>query len=320
MTRSASLRSNSASSVRLPEHLHSPFSIFLQSLDETLSANTRAAYRRDVQRYLEFLDAQGVGSLEEVGPHHVLGLVEKLQKQGLSAASLARNSSSVRQFHRFLQTHGLCHGNPAERVTTAVPVRQPVNVLSPSEASRLVETAREDHPLGLRDRAILELLYASGITASELIQLEDRDVLPESALVRILGKRARQRTVPIGEPAVKALSRYADQARPELLKLNADDVSMFFLSARGRALSRMSVWKIIKSAARAAGIEREVSPHTLRHTFAAHLVEGGADMRDVQQLLGHASMSTTLVYGSHTETAEVEAARRPARDHERDGV
>ena len=299
MTRSASLGHNSASPARLPEHLHSPFLIFLQSL-ETLSVNTSAAYRRDVQRYLEFLDAQGVSSLEEVGPDHVHGLLEKLQNQGLSTASLARNTSSVRQFHRFLQARNLCRRNPAERLTTAGPVRQSPDFLSIVEAKRLVESARGDHPLELRDRAMLELLYASGMTASELIQLNERDLLPQSGLVRILGKGARKRTVPIGEPAVEALSRYANGARPELLSVNPDDISVFFLNARGRALSRMSVWKIIKSAARAAGIQREVSPHTLRHTFAAHLVDGGGDVRDVQQLLGHASMSTTLIYGSHT--------------------
>ncbi len=300
MTRSASPGHSSASPIRLPEHLRSPFLIFLQSLDETLSVNTRAAYRRDVQRYLKFLDAQGVSSLEEVGPDHVHGLLEKLQNQGLSTASLARNTSSVRQFHRFLQAHDLCRRNPAERITTVVPIRRSLDFLSLAEAKRLVETAREDHPVGLRNRAILELLYASGITASELIQLDRRDVLLESALVRIPGKGARERTVPIGEPAVESLSRYADHARPELNRLNPDDVSTFFLSVRGRALSRMSVWKIIKSAARAAGIQRKVSPQTLRHTFAAHLVDGGGDVRDVQQLLGHASMSTTLIYGSHT--------------------
>ncbi len=300
MTRSASPGHSSASPIRLPEHLRSPFLIFLQSLDETLSVNTSAAYRRDVQRYLEFLDAQGVSSLEEVGPDHVHGLLEKLQNQGLSTASLARNTSSVRQFHRFLQTRNLCHRNPAERITTVVPIPRSLDFLSIAEAKRLVETAREDHPVGLRNRALLELLYASGITASELIQLNEHDVLPQSGLVRIPGKGARERTVPIGEPAVESLRRYADHARPELHRLNPDDVRTFFLSVRGRALSRMSVWKIIKSAARAAGIQRKVSPQTLRHTFAAHLVDGGGDVRDVQQLLGHASMSTTLIYGSHT--------------------
>lgn len=299
MTRSASPGDNSPSPVPLPEHLRFPFSIFLQSLDETLSVNTSAAYRRDVQRYLEFLDYLGVRSLEEIGPDHVHGLLEKLQEQGLSAASLARNASSIRQFHRFLQTHDLCLRNPAEHVASVKPIRQSPDFLSIAEAKRLVEAARGDHPLDLRDRAILELLYASGMTASELIQLNDCDVLPQSGLVRILGKGARERTVPIGEPAVESLNRY-HRARPGLLGLNSDNISVFFLNARGRALSRISVWKIIKSAARTARIQREVSPHTLRHTFAAHLVDGGGDVRDVQQLMGHASMSTTLIYGPHT--------------------
>ena len=308
MTRSASLNRNRVTAAGLPAHLHSPFTIFLQSLDQTLSANTVAAYRRDVLRYLQFLSDRGVNDLEEVGPDHVRGLIESLRHQGLTAASVARNTSSVRRFHRFLQARDLCHRDPTERLVTAASSRRAPDILSHEEAVRVVEAATEPGPLGMRDQAILELLYGSGMTVSELIVLRTDDLLLGSALVRILGKGARQRTVPIGEPAVAALDRYLSRARPELLRPATDDLGVFFLSARGRALSRMSVWKTIKSAARTAGIERAVSPRTLRHTFAAHLVDGGGDLRDVQQLLGHASVSTTLIYGSHS--AEVVDAYR----------
>jgi len=301
MTRSASQKSDSASPAQqLPEHLLSPFSIFLQSLDPSLSDNTKAAYSHDVLRYLEYLDAQGVNGFEEVGPEHVGGLIDHLHDQGLSPSSLSRNASSVRQFHRFLQTHGLCHHDPAQRLATVQPItpRSP-DILSVAEARRLVESVREVDPLGLRNRTILEVLYASGMTASELVRGRVDDVLLEQGMVHILGKAARQRTVPIGEPAIDALSCYLHDARPELLKLNAADSDLLFLNARGRELSRMSVWKIIKSAARVAGIGREISPHTLRHTFAAHMVSGGADVRDVQHLLGNVTMSAILPHGAH---------------------
>lgn len=312
MTRSASPKSHSASPIQqLPEHLLSPFSIFLQSLDPSLSDNTKAAYRRDVLRYLEYLEAQSVNSFEEVGPEHVRGLIDHLRNQGLSASSLNRNTSSVRQFHRFLQTHGLCHHDPAQRVATTQPAtpRSP-NILSEAEARRLVEAMHRVDPLGLRNRAILEVLYASGVTASELVRMRVGDVLLKQGMVHILGKAARQRTVPMGEPAIDALSCYLRDARPELLKLNADDTDVLFLNARGRELSRMSVWKIIKSAARTAGIGREISPHTLRHTFAAHLVSGGADVRDVQHLLGNLTMSTILPNDPSSDPIAVEAAHR----------
>ena len=308
MTRSASPEAGEAALGRLPTGLRSPFIVFLQSLDETLSANTNAAYQRDVFRYLEYLTDQGVAGVHEIGPDHLQGLLAGLQSRGFAASTVARNTSSVRQFHRFLCTRNLCDHDPTQRLAvTALPSRVP-DVLSHEEATTLIESAADKQPLGLRNRAVLELLYGSGMTAAELTLLNTGDVLLKSALVRILGKGARRRTVPIGEPAVEALCHYVEHGRPELLKPVTG--STFFLSVSGRALSRTSVWKIIQSAARSAGIDRAVSPQTLRHTFAAHLVQGGGDLRDVQQLLGHSSIATSLIYGAHENSTDIGAVHR----------
>ena len=315
MTKSASPRSPEAAAPKpLPPHLHSPLLLFLESLEETLTANTRAAYRRDLERYLGFLSDQGVDLLGEIDPGHVRQLLSQLQQAGLSAATVARNTSSIRRFHRFLRARALCQRDPTDGLAPLKTTRQAPDVLTVAEAARLVEAVTGSDPLGLRDRAILELLYGTGMTASELTALAVEDLLLESALVRILGRGARERTVPLGEPAVDSLDRYTRHARPELLRTAspgaADAGDRLFLNARGGSLSRVSVWKIIKAAARAAGIDRAVSPHTLRHSCAAHLVDGGGDPREVQQLLGHAAISTTVIYASHCDTTDVEAAHR----------
>ena len=314
MTKSASPRARRTAPTPLPPHLHSPFLLFLQSLDEALTASTRAAYRCDLMRYLNFLGEQEVAGLDQIRPDHVTQLLAQLRHRGLSRATVARNASSIRRFHRFLRARDLCRRDPTYGLEPLKASRRPPDTLSVAEATRLMETANAEDPLSLRDRAILELLYGSGMTASELTALALGDVLLESALVRILGKGARERTVPVGEFAVEALDRYARHARPELGREAGVDIvaadGTFFLNARGRPLSRMGVWKVIKAAAVAAGIDRPVSPHTLRHTFAAHLVNGGGDLRDVQQLLGHASLSTTVIYAPHTDIDEVEAAHR----------
>jgi integrase/recombinase XerD len=310
MTRSASPEAGEAALGRLPTGLRSPFTVFLQSLDETLSANTKAAYQRDVFRYLEYLTDQGVVGVHGIGPDHLQDLLEGLQSRGLAASTVARNTSSVRQFHRFLCTQNLCDHDPTQRLAaTALTLTSRVpDVLSHEEATSLIESAADKQPLGLRNRAVLELLYGCGMTASELTLLNTGDVLLKSALVRILGKGARRRTVPIGEPAVEALCHYVEDGRPELLKPVTGRT--FFLSTRGRALSRTSVWNIIQSAARSAGIHRAVSPQTLRHTFAAHLVHGGGDLRDVQQLLGHSSIATSLIYRAHEDSTDIDTVHR----------
>ena len=218
------------------------------------------------------------------------GLVEA----GRSPATVARTVSSMRRFHEFLRSTGRCPEDPTASLRRPrVPRREP-DPLTVEEAERLVSAVDGGEPLELRDRAVLEVLYATGVRVSELTALRTGDLLLDNGLVRVHGRGARERMVPIGQPAAEAAGRYARRARPLLAGAGSEDT--LFLGARGRAMSRMSVWKVIRAAARDAGIERPVNPQTLRHTFAAHLLEGGFGLSDVQHLLGHSDISTTLIY------------------------
>ena len=269
---------------------------FLHSLDREggLSANTRSSYGRDLRRYLG--EAAGRGARRpseltaEAAGEHVTGLVEA----GRSPATVARAVSSMRRFHEFLRSAGRCPVDPTAGLSSPRVARREPDPLTVEEAERLVSAVRGDEPLELRDRAVLEVLYATGMRVSELTALQTGDLLLDNGLVRVHGRGARERMVPIGRPAAEAAERYGRRGRPGLA--GADSAETFFLGARGRAMSRMSVWKVISTAARGAGIERPVNPQTLRHTFASHLLDGGFDLSDVQHLLGHSDISTTLIY------------------------
>ena len=280
----------------LPAPLLDALGEFLDNLDreEGLSANTRSSYGRDLQRYLCAAAAKGVRQPSELtaeaAGEHVAGLVEA----GRSPATVARAVSSMRRFHDFLRSTGRCRVDPTAGLSSPRVARREPDPLTVEEAERLVSAVRGDEPLELRDRAVLEVLYATGMRVSELTALQTADLLLDNGLVRIHGRGARERMVPMGRPAAEAAERYGRRGRPGLA--SADSGETFFLGARGRAMSRMSVWKVISTAARGAGIERPVNPQTLRHSFASHLLDGGFDLSDVQQLLGHSDISTTLIY------------------------
>jgi integrase/recombinase XerD len=259
-----------------------------------LAGNTLDAYRRDLRRYLRHLARQGIGSPSQVTGQCVAGLLEELRQTGLTPATVARNLTSIRRFHGFLMRCGQAVHDPTEMLESPRLERPLPDILSVTEVSRLMEAPDLSTPLGQRDRALLELLYASGLRVSELIALPLSSLLLESALIRIAGKPSRERLVPIGRSAVRQVTVYLERGRPRLAGPESADA--VFLNARGTGLSRMGVWKIIRAAAKGAGIEREISPHTLRHSFAAHLLDGGADLRVVQELLGHADIATTQVY------------------------
>ena len=303
MRESAPSRNSALGGCPPPNDFDHSLEHFLTALarDGGLSPDTVSAYRRDLVRYLGLLRERGVGALREVSRDHVEGILQDLRKAGLSAATVARNVSSMRRFHDYLLAAGICLENPVENVDLPRRQRCPPAVLSVEEAERLLSAVRGQDPLALRDRAMLELLYGSGLRVSELIALEEPHVHLEPALLRVQGRGPRERLVPLGRQAVVCLEAYQHQGRPSLVGPNSGDV--LFLSARGRVLSRMSVWKTIHAAAAAAGLPKTVSPHTLRHTFATHLLAGGADLRAVQQLLGHADISTTQIY------AQVDAER-----------
>jgi integrase/recombinase XerD len=267
------------------------------SIERGLSANTAAAYRRDLAVYVAYLAREGIAEPGEVTAAHVSGFSRHLatrEEHPLSASSIARMLSTVRGLHRFLleeQQVGddVARDTKPPKLGTRLP-----KALSVDQVSALLAATDGDEPVALRDKALLELLYATGARVSEAVGLNVDDVY-ERDIVRLTGKGAKQRIVPLGSYARSALDAYLVRARP-LLSARGKSTPALFLGTRGTRVSRQNAWLIIKRAAQRAGIEAEVSPHTLRHSFATHLLTGGADVRVVQELLGHSSVATTQIY------------------------
>jgi integrase/recombinase XerD len=274
------------------------------TVERGLAANTIASYRRDLRRYTEYLAAAGVTGLREVAGSDVSGFLAALREGDddhppLSATSAARAVVAVRGLHRFALLDGLVPGDVAHEVRPPTPARRLPKAVPVESVVALIEAAGSvEGPRGLRDRALLEVLYGTGARISEAVGLAVDDVDRGQAVVRLAGKGGKERVVPMGSYAVKAVEDYLVRARPALAAegRTAARGGVLFLNARGGALSRQSAWSILRTAAERAGLTEEVSPHTLRHSFATHLLDGGADVRVVQELLGHASVTTTQVY------------------------
>ncbi|WP_460604327.1 site-specific tyrosine recombinase XerD [Jatrophihabitans fulvus] len=275
------------------------------SVERGVAANTLSSYRRDLHRYLDFLAATGADRLSEVDAAAIGAFLTYLREGDadhppLSAASAARAVVAVRGLHRFALREGIVEVDVSREVRPAAPPRRLPKAIPLEDVERLLEAAGYARTaLAHRDRALLELLYGTGARISEAVGLDvdDLDLVDNTVLLR--GKGGKHRRVPVGSYAAKALTTYLTLARPELATLtsaNRSVASRVFLNARGGPLSRQSAWAVLRSAAERAGIAAEISPHTLRHSFATHLVEGGADVRVVQELLGHASVTTTQIY------------------------
>jgi integrase/recombinase XerD len=264
------------------------------AFERGLSDRTVAAYARDLGRWAGFLEAHGIGGPEEVSPEDLRAWVFSLKESGLAATSIRRAQSAVRTYYSFLLAEGAVEEDPTERLESPRIGRRLPRVLSRDEVGRFVEAPDPDSALYWRNRAILELLYASGLRVSELADLGLASVDLDEGFITVFGKGSKERLVPVGAPALRALVRYLRDVRPGLDRGKGS--GRVFLNARGGPLSRMAVWKLVKESARRAGIKTKVSPHTLRHTFATHLLEGGADLAAVQELLGHADISTTQIY------------------------
>lgn len=263
-------------------------------VEKGLSPNTLDAYGRDLARYLDFLLQEKINKPESVTGTHILNYLSVLKKQGLAPRSRARSLVSVRTFHRFLHSEGLCEQNPASRIEAPKNLPSLPKTLSPNQVESLLAAPLGDEPLALRDRAMLEVLYATGLRVSELVGLRIPQLHLDAGFLSAFGKGSKQRIVPLGEVAVEALQIYLDLGRASLLKDNKTD--MVFLNRFGGGLTRQGFWKIIKRRALEAGISKNITPHTLRHSFATHLLENGADLRAVQTMLGHADIATTQIY------------------------
>ncbi|MDR7417133.1 MAG: site-specific tyrosine recombinase XerD [Armatimonadota bacterium] len=273
-----------------------PVDAFLDHLrlEVGCSPHTCAAYRTDLVDFARFVRARGVTDLRAVSRAEVTLYLFSLRHRRMSPATVARRLSALRTLYRFLVQEGEANTDPTEDVRGPRRRRPLPKVLSREEVARLLTQPSARSPEGLRDRAILELLYASGLRVAELVGLEVGDVDLEAELVRVTGKGRRPRVVPVGSYAVRALEAYLNLGRPALLR--GRQTRALFVNRAGRPLSRQGVWGMLRRYARLAGIASPVSPHVLRHSFATHLLEGGADLRAVQELLGHASIATTQIY------------------------
>jgi integrase/recombinase XerD len=259
-----------------------------------LADKTLEAYEHDITRMAIFARAQGRTGPRDVTTADLRAYMLLLKDVGLEPSSIARNVAAIRTYFRFLLGENLVVADPSERVDTPKGWKKLPDVLSVDEIGTLMETPDLSRPLAWRDRAMLEFAYASGVRVSELTDLRVRNLHLDEEFASVLGKGGKERLVPIGRRAVGALAIYLRETRPRLDQGKSD--GRVFLNARGGPLTRMGVWKILRQHVEAAGIEKHVSPHTLRHSFATHLLEGGADLVAVQEMLGHADISTTQIY------------------------
>ncbi|MBI4421782.1 MAG: site-specific tyrosine recombinase XerD [Gemmatimonadetes bacterium] len=270
-----------------------PFRDYL-SLEAGTARNTVENYVRDIERMVAFAATRGVMDPGGVTAEVLRQLVFHLKDVGLAPSSIRRQVSALRGYFRFLVGEGHVARDPTTQLETPKTWRKLPQVLAVSEIEALLAAPDPDERLAWRDRALLEVAYGTGVRVSELVGLTVTDMLFEEGLVRVLGKGSKERLVPIGRRAIGAASLYARETRPGLDHGHTE--RRFFLNGRGRPLSRVGAWGIIKRCARRAGMTKRVTPHTLRHTFATHLLEGGADLRAVQEMLGHADLSTTQLY------------------------
>ena len=290
------------------------------TVERGLAANTLTSYRRDLRRYLGFLGEAGIEDVDAVTEATVPAFLMRLREGDaehppLSATSAGRTVVAVRGFHKFCVVDGLAGHDPAAAVRPPAPARRLPKALPLGDVESILDAAGSaGTTLALRDRALLEVLYGTGARISEAVGLDVDDVDRVDATVLLRGKGGKDRLVPIGSFALEAVDAYLTRARPELASAGSPDrAGALFLNARGGRLSRQSAWTVLVKAADRAGVTRDVSPHTLRHSFATHLLEGGADVRVVQELLGHASVTTTQIYTLVTvdNLREVFAAAHP---------
>lgn len=264
-------------------------------LEKNLSDNTISSYKNDLASLISFLESEKINDFSLVDHKLLNSFFKKLYEVGLSRTSAARYYSSIKGFFNYLFTNKYIEVNPVEKVPAPKLSKNLPSVLSVEEMDRILSEPASDNKLGLRDKSILEMLYACGLRVSELTDLKMSNLFFDEEIIRVFGKGFKERLVPIGSSAIKWTKKYLIKSRP-LLEKKTKSEGIVFLNNRGTKLSRMGVWKIVERYTKEAGIEKDVHPHTFRHSFATHLLEGGADLRAVQEMLGHADISTTQIY------------------------
>jgi integrase/recombinase XerD len=282
----------------LPPKLHDLLERYADFLllEKGSSAHTLDGYRRDVTRYLQHLANEGITDLKSARAADIRKHVATLADAEIAPVSIARAISAVRGLHRFATVEGEVTADVSEDIELPRRLRALPDILSLPQIEAILGAPDPATPYGLRDRAILETLYATGMRVSELRMLQGGQLLLEYDLVRIIGKGNKERLVPVGKVAQEWIGRYRREARPQLVKPGVRNDDILFLNSRGAALSRNAIWKMTRAYAAAAGVDADVHPHTFRHSFATHLLEGGADLRAVQEMLGHEDITTTQIY------------------------
>lgn len=264
-------------------------------LEKNLSQNTVVSYKNDINAFISFLKDSSVDDPSNITSDHIRNFFKVIKELGLSGSSSARYFSSLKGFFLYLLKNKYILKNPIEKITAPKISKKLPGVLNIPEIEKILSAPEVEDKLGLRDKTILELFYACGTRVSELINLKVNDLFLDDEIIRVFGKGSKERLIPIGSSAIKWIGEYLKKSRPLLMKKSKSENNLF-LNARGTKLSRMGVWKIIDRYVKEAGIRKKVHPHTFRHSFATHLLEGGADLRAVQEMLGHADISTTQIY------------------------
>ena len=270
------------------------------TIERGLSKNTIESYMRDIKTYLIFLEKNQLTTWDTIDRYAILSFLQQLKEEQKSAGSIIRMVSSLRQFHQFLRQEKIATVDPMTHIDTPKKAQTLPKVLSIKEVENLIETPDTSHTLGIRDRAMLEVMYATGLRVSELTELKLDDLHLSLGLIQTIGKGEKERILPLGDLAVQWTQTYLDHSRNRLERPSQRS-KYVFLNHHGRKLTRQGVWKNLKILVKKSGIEKEVTPHTLRHSFATHLLENGADLRTVQELLGHSDISTTQIY-THIST------------------
>lgn len=264
-------------------------------IEKNLSENTINSYKTDLTSFLNFISQSGIDDLAEIKTNNIASFFKLLKEAGLNETSAARYFSSLKGFFKYLYKNDYIKSNPIERIQPPKISRRLPEVLNVREINSILEQPDVKDTIGLRDKAILEVFYACGTRISELINIKVNDLFLSEEVIRVFGKGSKERLIPIGSSAIKWIEEYLQKSRPILAK-NYKSENYLFLNQRGTKFSRMGIWKIVNHYAKRAGIEKNVHPHTFRHSFATHLIEGGADLRAVQEMLGHSDISTTQIY------------------------
>lgn len=285
------------------------FITYLHNVKNT-SGNTEMSYRRDLEKVSHFMESRGIRETKDVKAQDLADYVKFLEDSKFAAATVSRNIASLKAFYHYLVQEGLVEEDISDKLKAPKIEKKAPEIMSPDEVVRLLEQPSGDSPKEIRDKAMLELLYATGIRVTELITLRLSDVNMQMNFI-LCRDRNKERIIPFGAAAKNAMARYLDGTREEMLENKKSDV--LFANCSGQPMSRQGFWKLIKHYAKKADIQADITPHTLRHSFAAHLVENGADLRSVQEMLGHSDISTTQIYANlnHNHIREVYAKAHP---------